>query len=90
MFIFDGTIFIVFTCILVIVYGILEISDNENFKTVQAKGTAAVTVSLLLTLAYSYFIYQGAETLLTDNYVDAGSKFNTVSGIENIRAMADI
>ena len=33
---------------------------------------------------------QGNETLLTDNYVDAGSKFNSVSGMENIRAMADI
>lgn len=90
MFIFDGTTFIVFVCILVLVYGILEISDNENFKTVQSKGSVSVAVAIILTLAYSYFMSQGTETLLTDNYVDAGSKFNTVSGMENIRSMADI
>lgn len=90
MFIFDGTTFIVFVCVLVLVYGILEISDNENFKTVQSKGSVSVAVAVILTLAYSYFMSQGTETLLTDNYVDAGSKFNTVSGMENIRSMADI
>ena len=90
MFIFDGTTLVVFVCILVITYGILEISDNENFKTVQSKGSVSVAVSVILTLAYSYFMSQGSETLLTDNFVDAGSKFNTVSGMENIRSMADI
>jgi hypothetical protein len=90
MFIFDGTTFVVFVCILVLVYGILEISDNENFKTVQSRGGASITAAVVLTLAYSYFMSQGTETLLTDNYVDAGSKFNTVSGMENIRSMADI
>lgn len=90
MFIFDGTTFIVFVCVLVLVYGILEISNNENFKTVQSKGSVSVAVAIILTLAYSYFMSQGTETLLTDNYVDAGSKFNTVSGMENIRSMADI
>lgn len=90
MFIFDGTTFIVFVSALVIVYGILEISDNENFKTVQSRGSVSVAVAVILTLAYSYFMSQGTETLLTDNYVDAGSKFNTVSGMENIRSMADI
>ena len=90
MFIFDGTTFIVFVCVLVLVYGILEISDNEKFKTVQSKGIVSVAVAVIVTLAYSYFISQGTETLLTDNYVDAGSKFNTVSGMENIRSMADI
>ena len=77
-------------CVLVLVYGILELSDNDNFKTVQSKGGVAISVAIILTLAYSYFISQGTETLLTDNYVDAGSKFNTVSGMENIRSMADI
>lgn len=90
MFIFDGTTAIVFIIILVIVYAILEVSDNENFKTVQSKGMTAVGASVVLTLGYSYFMSQGNETLLTDNYVDAGSKFNSVSGMENIRAMADI
>ena len=90
MFIFDGTTFVVFVCILVFVYGILELSDNENFKTMQSKGGVSVAVAVILTLAYSYFMSQGSETLLTDNYVDAGSKFNTVSGMENIRSMADI
>ena len=90
MFIFDGTTAIAFFCILVLVYGILEVSDNENFKTVQSKGFTAVFVATILTVLYGYFISQGSETLLTDNYVDAGSKFNTVSGMDNIRAMADI
>jgi hypothetical protein len=90
MFIFDGTTFVVFVCVIVIVYGILEISDNENFKTVQSKGGVSVAVAAAVTLAYSYFMSQGSETLLTDNYVDAGSRFNTVSGMDNIRSMADI
>lgn len=90
MFIFDGATFIVFVCIFVLVYGILEISDNENFKTAQSKGGVAIAAAVILTLTYSYFMSQGTETLLTDNYVDAGSKFNTVSGMENIRSMADI
>lgn len=90
MFIFDGITFIVFVSVLVLVYGILEISDNENLKTVQSKGSVSVAVAVILTLVYSYFMSQGTETLLTDNYVDAGSKFNTVSGMENIRSMADI
>lgn len=90
MFIFDGTTAIAFFCILVLVYGILEVSDNENFKTVQSKGFTAVFVATLLTVLYGYFISQGSENLLTDNYVDAGSKFNTVSGMDNIRSMADI
>lgn len=90
MFIFDGTTFVVFVFILVFVYVILEISDNENFKTVQSKGGVSVAVAVAVTLVYSYFMSQGSETLLTDNYVDAGSKFNTVSGMENIRSMADI
>ena len=90
MFIFDGTTFVVFVCILVFVYGILEISDNENFKTIPSKGGVSVAVAAAVTLAYSYFMSQGSETLLTDNFVDAGSKFNTVSGMENIRSMADI
>jgi len=90
MFIFDATTFVLFVCILIIVYGVLEMSDNENFKTVQSKGIAAIATSVVLTLAYSYFMSQGTETLLTDNYVEAGSKFNTVSGMDNIKAMADI
>ena len=90
MFIFDGTTFIVFVFILIIVYGILEMSDNENFKTIQSKGSVAIVISVVLTLVYSYFMSQGTETLLTDNYVDAGSKFNTISGMDNIRSMADI
>ena len=90
MFIFDGTTAIVFIIILVLIYVILEVSDNENFKTVQSKGMTAVGSSIFLTLVYSYFMSQGNETLLTDNYVDAGSKFNSVSGMENIRSMADI
>lgn len=90
MFIFDGTTFVVFVCVIVIVYGILEISDNENFKTVQSKGGVSVAVATAVTLAYSYFMSQGSETLLTDNYVDAGSRFNTVSGMDNIRSIADI
>lgn len=90
MFIFDGTTAIVFFCILVLVYGFLEVSENENFKTVQSKGFTAVFVALIFTVVYGYFMSQGSETLLTDSYVDAGSKFNTVSGMENIRAMADI
>lgn len=90
MFIFDGTTFVVFISILLLVYGIIEISDNENFKTVQSKGGVSVAVAVMLTLAYSYFMSQGTETLLTDNYLDAGSKFNNVSGMENIRSMADI
>lgn len=90
MFIFDGTTFVVFFCIMVFVYGVLEVSDNENFKTVQSRGSVAVGASVILTLLYSYFMSPGTESLLTDNYVDAGSKFNTVSGMENIRLMADI
>ena len=90
MFIFDGTTFVVFVIIMVLIYGILEISENENFKTVQSKGVVAVSVAVIVTLAYSYFMSQGTETLLTDNYVDAGSKFNNISGMENIRSMADI
>tara|TARA_B100000497_G_C7289461_1_gene198790 strand:- start:124 stop:396 length:273 start_codon:yes stop_codon:yes gene_type:complete len=90
MFIFDGTTIVVFTCILILTYGILEVSDNENFKTVQSKGITAVIVSAILTVAYAYFMSQGSETLLTDNFVDAGSKFNTVSGMDSIRTMADI
>lgn len=90
MFIFDGTTIVVFTCILILTYGILEVSDNENFKTVQSKGITSVIVSAILTVAYAYFMSQGSETLLTDNFVDAGSKFNTVSGMDSIRTMADI
>ena len=90
MFIFDGTTFVVFVCVLVLTYGILEISDNENLKTIQSKGGVSVIVAVILTLVYSYFMSQGTETLLTDNFVDAGTKFKTVSGMENIKAMADI
>jgi len=90
MFIFDGNTLVVFVCILVIVYGILEVSDNENFKTVQSKGFTAILVSVVFTVIYAYFMSQGTETLLTDNFVDAGSKFNMVSGMDNIKAMADI
>jgi hypothetical protein len=90
MFIVDVTTAVIFACIMAVVYGILEFSDNENFKTVQSKGTTAVLVAAIFTIAYAYFMSQGSETLLTDNYVDAGSKFNSVSGMENIRSMADI
>lgn len=90
MFIFDGTTLIVFCCVLVCVYGILEISDNENFKTIQSKGGVAILAAIIVTVGYSFFISQGTETLLTDNYVDAGAKFNTVSGMDTIKTMADI
>lgn len=90
MFIFDGTALVVFVCILLVVYGILEVSDNENFKTVQSKGFTAILVSAVFTVIYAYSMSQGTETLLTDNFIDAGSKFNTVSGMDSIKAMADI
>jgi hypothetical protein len=90
MFIFDGTTLVVFVCILVVVYGILEVSDNENFKTVQSKGFTAILVSAVFTVTYAYFMSQGTETLLTDNFVDAGTRFNTVSGMDSIKTMADI
>lgn len=90
MFIFDGTTAVVFVFILVIVYVILELSENEKFKTVQSKGSVSILAAAILTLLYAYFISTGSETLLPDSYVDAGSKFNTVSGIENIKSMAEI
>ena len=90
MFIFDGATFVIFLIIFISIYGILEIWDNENCKTIQAKGGVSVAIAVVLTLIYSYFIASGTEELLTDNFVDAGTKFNSVSGIDNIRSMADI
>ena len=90
MFIFDATAFIIFCVVLALVYGVLEVSDNQEFKTPQARLGIAVSIAIILTLIYSFFMSQGTETLLTDNYVDAGSRFNNVSGMDSLKTMADI
>jgi len=90
MFIFDITTAVIFFVIFAVVYGILEISDNENFKTIQSKAGLGVVIASVVTAVYGCFMSQGTEKLLTDNFVDAGAKFNTLSGMDNIKAMAEV
>tara|TARA_E500000178_G_C16461803_1_gene504794 strand:+ start:232 stop:486 length:255 start_codon:yes stop_codon:yes gene_type:complete len=81
MFIFDGMSLVVFVGALLVVYGILEVSDNENFKTQQSKVLTAIIVAILLTLIYSYFISTGTETLLTEPYVSAATSPTSVGAL---------
>ena len=90
MFIFDVTTVIFVIVCFAITYAVLEYSNNENFQTMQSKIFMSLGVALVGGLFYSYFIASGTETLLSENFVDAGSKFGTVSGMDSIKAMADI
>jgi hypothetical protein len=90
MFIFDVTTVIFAIVCFVITYAVLEYSNNQNFQTMESKIFMSLGVAVSGGLFYSYFIAGGTETLLSENFVDAGNKFGTVSGMDSIKAMADI
>lgn len=90
MFIWDYTTFVVFLVIYTIVYFILDNLHNEAFKTVESKIYTSLGVAILITLLYSYFMSSGTETLLSENFTEAASKFGEISGLTSLDPFANI
>lgn len=90
MFIWDSTSIMVLIFSFIVVYIILEFTDNEAFKTVESKIFVSLTVAMIVAIGYAFFMAGGSEDLLKENYIDAASKFGALSGMDSIRAMADI
>lgn len=90
MFIWDSTSIIVLIVSFIMVYAILEFTDNEAFKTVESKIFVSLAVAMIIAIGYAFFMSGGSEDLLNENYIDAASKFGALSGMDSIKAMADI
>lgn len=90
MFIWDSTSIIVLIVSFIMVYAILEFTDNEAFKTVESKIFVSLAVAMIIAIGYAFFMAGGSEDLLNENYMDAASRFGSLSGMDSIKAMADI
>ena len=90
MFILDSTTVIIFFVAFAITYLVLHFSENSNFESTESKIITSLMVGIIMGIITGYFITNGNESLLSENFVDAGTKFGTVSGMESIKEMANI
>lgn len=90
MFIWDYTTFVVFLVIYIIVYFILDNLNDEAFKTIESKIYVSLGVAILITLVYSYFMSSGTETLLSETFTEAASKFGEISGLTSLDPLSKL